>query len=203
MTQAPKERRKQDRSRVTEGKVLEAADALMRDVGYEATHVSKIMKMSGVSSGAFYHHFGSKDAVIARLVQHFHSQACAQLEALDLSGKSFEQKIHIFINEMIAHFRVNHGMYRAMVENINTNPDLWAPLRDFRARYENRMLHELETDLRDRGCADPAMRIQITMQTMLGLLTHAVVIGTGPLDVNRTDHAQPIHQIAFALITLS
>ncbi len=45
------------------GKLLEAALSLIREKGYAATSVDDLCNKAGVTKGAFFHHFKSKDAL--------------------------------------------------------------------------------------------------------------------------------------------
>ena len=49
--------------------ILGAAKALFFSDGYEATSVNRIIEMLGISKGAFYHHFKSKEDVLDELVE--------------------------------------------------------------------------------------------------------------------------------------
>lgn len=59
---------KAEQSQETYRKILEAARDLFADHGYEATGVALICQEAGVSKGAFYHHFPSKQAVLQAIL---------------------------------------------------------------------------------------------------------------------------------------
>ncbi|MCJ7737907.1 MAG: TetR/AcrR family transcriptional regulator [Anaerolineae bacterium] len=50
----------QQRSQATQTSILDAAAAAFAEQGYDATGVAEICKRAGVSKGAFYYHFESK-----------------------------------------------------------------------------------------------------------------------------------------------
>lgn len=58
----------QQRSEETRAHLINAAYRLFSKNGYEATGVSEICNEAGVSKGAFYHHFPSKQAVFLKLL---------------------------------------------------------------------------------------------------------------------------------------
>jgi AcrR family transcriptional regulator len=58
----------QHRSEETRNKILEAATRLFSKTGYDATGVAEICQAAGVSKGAFYHHFPTKQAVFMELL---------------------------------------------------------------------------------------------------------------------------------------
>jgi len=53
------------------GKLLEAAIAIIREKGYAATSVDEVCGRAGVTKGAFFHHFPSKDALAVAAVNHW------------------------------------------------------------------------------------------------------------------------------------
>jgi AcrR family transcriptional regulator len=59
----------QQRSEETRHHILEASQRLFSLNGYDATGVAEICQAAGVSKGAFYHHFPSKQAVFLELLE--------------------------------------------------------------------------------------------------------------------------------------
>jgi len=57
----------QQRSEATRARILSAAAEAFAERGYDATGVAEICERSGVSKGAFYYHFKSKQAVFLNL----------------------------------------------------------------------------------------------------------------------------------------
>jgi|YNPNPStandDraft_1061719.scaffolds.fasta_scaffold25627_1 AcrR family transcriptional regulator len=58
----------QERSEQTRLRILTAARECFARAGYDATGVAEICQRAGVSKGAFYHHFPSKQAVFLALL---------------------------------------------------------------------------------------------------------------------------------------
>jgi AcrR family transcriptional regulator len=59
----------QQRSEETRSRILEAANLLFSKNGYDATGVAEICQAAGVSKGAFYHHYPSKQAVFLAVME--------------------------------------------------------------------------------------------------------------------------------------
>ena len=57
-----------ERSAETIGKLVAAARSLFGERGFEAVTVDDIVVEAGMSKGAFYHHFGSKDDILEHVV---------------------------------------------------------------------------------------------------------------------------------------
>ncbi|WHH61337.1 TetR/AcrR family transcriptional regulator [Petroclostridium sp. X23] len=56
------------RSAETKGKILKSAEVLFKEHGFDNTSVDSIVKKVGISKGAFYVHFNSKDEIIAHSI---------------------------------------------------------------------------------------------------------------------------------------
>ncbi|MBS0394900.1 MAG: TetR/AcrR family transcriptional regulator [Proteobacteria bacterium] len=69
------------RSKGARQKLLEAALALVREQGYAATSVDELCQRAGVTKGAFFHHFRSKDALAVAAAEYWASATGAFFEA--------------------------------------------------------------------------------------------------------------------------
>lgn len=56
--------RRRAQSQQTQRKILNAALALMREQGFEKVSIRDICKAAGITTGAFYHHFPSKESLL-------------------------------------------------------------------------------------------------------------------------------------------
>jgi AcrR family transcriptional regulator len=60
---------RQPRSEVTRRKIVEAAVELFNDVGYANTGLGDIVERAGLTKGALYHHFSSKEALAVVIIE--------------------------------------------------------------------------------------------------------------------------------------
>ncbi len=77
----------QHRSEETRNHILETATHLFSKNGYDATGVAEICQAAGVSKGAFYHHFPSKQAVFIELLTSY-------LNGIDSGFKLMRQDVN-------------------------------------------------------------------------------------------------------------
>ena len=70
----------QVRSEETRNRILQSALRLFSETGYDATGVAGICGAAGVSKGAFYHHFDTKQAVFLQLLEDWLQQVDADLQ---------------------------------------------------------------------------------------------------------------------------
>lgn len=58
--------RRKEQAQHTETEILNAALRLMREKGFEAVTVREICREAGITTGAFYHHFQSKEELFSK-----------------------------------------------------------------------------------------------------------------------------------------
>lgn len=133
----------------TKKKLLETVIELMRERGYEKVSVRDICRAAGVSSGSFYHHYGSKDALILdayyhvdRLVTKDFLEECREIspeegvrKLLELYLKFIAEDIGLLVKEY----------YRVLLEGLNIS--VFDPKRPFYIA-----LHEQAQKGLQRGC---------------------------------------------------
>lgn len=199
-TQRPKKRQK--RGLATENKVLSAAERLLREEGFDAAQVDKIVKESGVSVGSFYHHFGSKEGVIGRLVDRFCEEGRADVDALMLDGLELDAALKQVLGAVLVRFRKNPELYRTMAARMEKEPDIWQPMRELRFYYEDRLFAAIGDQLAARGIANPRHAIARMMQAVLALLTHIVIFDSGPVKLTSAEIETEIFDLARVMLRL-
>ncbi len=65
------------RGEQTRQKILDVALTVFRDRGYAATSVDDLCRASGVTKGAFFHHFASKEAVALAAIDYWNNRTGA------------------------------------------------------------------------------------------------------------------------------
>ena len=83
----------QARSEETRTHILDAAYRLFSQEGYDATGVAELCASAGVSKGAFYHHFPSKQAVFLALLETWLEHLDQAFAAARQSASSVEQAV--------------------------------------------------------------------------------------------------------------
>ncbi len=89
MTAAPTREPKQDRSRATRSRLLEAAIASLAEIGYPASTVAVVAERAGVSRGAAQHHFPTREDLFTAALEHMTHVRAAELrrELSELPGR--------------------------------------------------------------------------------------------------------------------
>ncbi|MBA1334668.1 MAG: Transcriptional regulator, AcrR family [Firmicutes bacterium] len=88
--------------------LLNAATELFYEQGYDNTSVNSIIEKVGVSKGAFYHYFKSKEDVLEAVAnRHIESEIKITHEAAEDSRLNAVEKINRIINDVLVHKALN------------------------------------------------------------------------------------------------
>ena len=76
--------------------IMEKALELFAEQGFEATSVQQITEHCGISKGAFYLSFKSKDELILALIDHFMMQFTSDIDYVVKNTKNDEELLYKF-----------------------------------------------------------------------------------------------------------
>lgn len=85
----------------TRENIVEAADALFYEHGYEHTSFAHIAAAVQISRGNFYHHFKSKDEILAAVIAARLERTQAMLARWERDGASPQARIGLFITILV------------------------------------------------------------------------------------------------------
>lgn len=132
----------QQRSEETRGKILSSAQALFAQHGYDATGVAEICQAAGVSKGAFYHHFPSKQAVFLQLLENWLGTLEPLLSAFVKDSPDVSQSLMQMSTVMPHIFSSGKGQLAMFLEfwvQSSRDPEIWkqtiAPYHRFEALF--------------------------------------------------------------------
>ncbi|MGQ2902923.1 MAG: TetR/AcrR family transcriptional regulator [Neoaquamicrobium sediminum] len=82
--------------------IVDKADALFYEGGFEATSFADIAAAVGISRGNFYHHFKTKDDILSAVIAHRMARTRAMLDDWQADGESPRERIFSFIRILVA-----------------------------------------------------------------------------------------------------
>ncbi|MGO7039019.1 TetR/AcrR family transcriptional regulator [Rhizobium acaciae] len=85
----------------TRQQIVEAADKLFYERGFEATSFADIAAVVGLSRGNFYYHFKTKDEILEGVIALRLSKTQAMFDAWQIEAKTPTDRIHSFIQILI------------------------------------------------------------------------------------------------------
>lgn len=112
----------QARSRFLADAVLEAAERVVREVGWSKAKVSRIAKVAGVSVGSLYRYFPGRDvllrAIIDRTLRSDHAVFLSAIEAAQ--GETLEDSLEAFANTLLSDDRLTHpALLRELIDLVD------------------------------------------------------------------------------------
>ena len=179
----------QQRGEETRKRLLDAAQEAFALYGYDGTSVAEICRRTGVTKGAFYHHFPSKQDVFLELLERWLEGVNAQLAALRAQSRTVPQELVSMTDTMQRVFQEAGGQLPLFLEFLTKagqNPQVWqATVAPFR-RY-----HGFFAAMIERGVAEGSLRPLDADAASYLLLAFAVgMLALGLLDPQGTDWGQ-------------
>lgn len=178
----------QARSRATRARLLEAAETVFADKGYDGAKISDIAEEAGCSVGAVYFRFKDKSALFSAIAESFIEDARANLPLLRAGGDR-ETIIRNFVTGTAANFRRHRGLFRAIVERGIDNPHAMKTIFGFREE----LAAALEAAL--HGGRTPSLAVRVMTQMVYGFLIAGVLNKDAPTKIGDT---QAIAELAKA-----
>jgi AcrR family transcriptional regulator len=121
---------RQARSQETLDRILDAAEALVAEKGFEDTPVSEIVQRAESSVGAFYARFHDKQGLLHALYERYYEEAVATADATlapaRWEGAETSELIDAVIHFLVSIFRERRGLMRAFVVRNHTHPEFQA-----------------------------------------------------------------------------
>jgi AcrR family transcriptional regulator len=151
-------------------RIVAAAARAIRRSGYDGTGVADIMKEAGLTHGAFYAHFPSREAMLAEAA----SRACAESAAVaaDVAasvppGQALTAMLHAYLSpDHLAQIEQGCPLAALGSETARQTPDV----RRVTTRHIKEMVDLAARQLPGWGRADAHERALVTVSAMVGTL---------------------------------
>lgn len=171
----------QQRSEETRQKILQAAELLFAQKGYDATGVADLCEASGVSKGAFYHHFPSKQSVFLALLEDWLRQLDEQLQFTLRNYSNIPEGLINLAKSTGPIFEGSNTRARIFLEfwiQATRQPEIWQATVEPYYRYVERFTQLIQEsqkqgDLSLREGIDPKIVSRTILALALGMLLQA------------------------------
>jgi len=190
----------QKRSIETRTRILEAALECFARSGYDATGVAEICDTAGVSKGAFYHHFPTKQTVFLALMHDWLLTIDTLMDASRAGAKSTPQAFRQMSEMMTGVFVQASGRLPLFLEfwtQASRDPQVWQALVEPYQRYADYFSTFVKEGI-DEGSLkpiDPDVAARAIVSLALGLLLQ------GLLDPQGADWGKVTQQSIQILLT--
>ena len=160
----------QARSEATRQKILDAAIDLFSEVGYAAAGLGEIIERAGMTKGALYHHFDSKESLATAIIEQGSTLTSDAFDHVcESSSPALENMIHgafvvtdLLVSDKKA--RTAEQLTRALAEFNPAAAQVWSNRLSAMTTQANRA--STEGDLRED--LDPYLVSESILNAMLG-----------------------------------
>lgn len=114
LTPTPRLGKQAQKTLVAREKIINAVISLINDGGFGAASSSRIARKAGFTWGAVQHHFGSKEDILAAILDQSHQRFTELMSADGVAGGSLKKRADDFIDRMWLHYQSN--LYVATLE---------------------------------------------------------------------------------------
>ena len=194
----------QNRSQQTRQRILNAALLVFARDGYAASSVKEICMTAGVSKGAFFHHFPTKQALFLELLNNWLAQLDAQLESIRKEFEGVPQALIQMAGLMGNIYQAAGGYLPVFLEfwtQASHDPAVWQAVIAPYRRYQDYFASLIQEGINEgsfRKEIDPQAAARALVSLALGLLMQAV------FDPQTVQWGQEVHStVQFMLQGLS
>jgi AcrR family transcriptional regulator len=171
---------KQARSERTLQRLLDAAQALINEKGHAAVSIPEIARRAGSSVGGFYARFRDKDELLRALEERHFIELDQRVEALVDASRwedaSIAAMVDVAVAELVTITRERKSLIAAFLARAIEDPVIREGGLRFRRRVERRLSALLLTRGDELDHPEPALAIELGIQTAFALMQQHVLI---------------------------
>ena len=170
----------QKRSQETRSKILNAAQTLFAQSGYDATGVADICQAAGVSKGSFYYHFPSKQALFLELLDEWLAGLDAQLNLLRQNDKNVPESLIAMTSVMPLVFQSAGDHLQMFLEfwiQASRDATIWEATIAPYHHYQTLFASLIEEGITEGSLepVDPQLTAQVIVSLAVGLLLQGLL----------------------------
>jgi AcrR family transcriptional regulator len=198
---------KQARSQETLDRILDAAERLVAEKGFEDTPVAEVVGRAGSSVGAFYTRFRDKEGLLHALYDRHLEQASATADdALDPErwhGASVPEIMRSVVRFLVEIYRERGGLIRAFVVRTHRDPEFRARQLRLYEYVSEKLTALLLARAGEIRHPDPARAVAFGLTLVFGTLESALLFGelrSGPLALTDDQLAAELTHVYLAYL---
>ncbi len=182
----------QQRSEETHTRILEAANLLFSKRGYDASGVAEICQAAGVSKGAFYHHFPTKQAVFMELMDSWLNGLDAGFQLMLSQTEDIPQallQMADMVGNVFASADVSLPIFLEFWRQAMRDPAIWQATIEPYRRYQTYFSKLIQVGIAEGSLnpVNPPQASRSLVYMAMGLLMHALF---DPENVNWPDEVR-------------
>ena len=154
----------------THERIVSVAARAIRRSGYDGTGVADIMKEAGLTHGAFYAHFASREAMLAEAAGRACSESAAAAAKV-VAGVAPDKSLASMLGAYLSKEHVEHVEAGCLLAALGSETSRQAPeVRRVATRHIKEMVDLVARQLPDWGQSGAHERALVTVAAMVGAL---------------------------------
>ena len=183
-----------ERGQQTRAEILEAASRSFGSRGYDATGVAEICREVGISKGAFYHHFPSKQALFLELLRDWLEGIDGEIRRMEGSSASIPEILSAMASTLPEVLRAAEGQLPLFLEFLTQaarDPEVWRATIEPYRRYADYFARLIARGVEEGSVrrVDPGQGGRILVSLAVGLIVQGAMDPKGADWVDTTREA--------------
>ena len=151
--------------------ILDVAEEVIADVGYDATTTNLIAARARMSPGSLYQYFANKAAIVEALARRFVDHLTStrdDLDAADVAGLTIRELADRVVDPLVA-FNLAHPAARTLLA-VDVVPEVAASGRGLHDAIADRIAGVVAIVAPNRSVRDRALAASVSLQILAGVL---------------------------------
>lgn len=178
----------QARTREGLARLLEAAEELIAERGFEEAGITEIAQRAGSSVGGFYRRFRDKDGILQSLHERFCEDAKATaddaLAPARWENASLVEVLHQFNAFLVRVFSEREGLLRAFLKHSLGDPSMRERTLGLFRHLSERLSLLLHSHRQEITHPDPELAAAFGLELVIGMLDHTVQLRQRALPIS-------------------
>ncbi len=165
---------------------MEKALELFAEQGFEATSIKQITDYCGISKGAFYLSFQSKDELILTLIDHFMIQIISDIDYIVKGVNEDENLLYQFYYTTFHTFQKHSDFAKILIkeQSQTLNKELIDKIHSYDLLLENLILYMVDR-IYGGKVHSTKYDLMYCIKSLLSVYSHLLLFKNAPLDLNQ------------------
>jgi AcrR family transcriptional regulator len=183
----------------TRARLLEAAKEIFEEDGFLEARISDIAERAGLSHGAFYHYFDSKEQVFREIAELLDDQLAEPMESVIFApGSSADPQERLF-TALRRHLEryASEARIMGVIEQVARYDEHVAAVRSARGKHHREQIEASIRGMQRRGLADPSLDPGIAAAALASMVERfaEMALAQGQLDCKLDDAADTLARL--------
>ena len=180
----------------TRARLLEAAKEIFEENGFLEARISDIAERAGLSHGAFYHYFDSKEQIFREIAEMLDDELAEPMDSVIFaSGASADphERLQTALRKHLEHYR-DEAKIMGVIEQVSRYDDHVAAVRSARNVRHRDEIERSIRGMQKRGIADPTLDPKIAAAALGSMVERfaELALAQGQLNCKLDDAADTL-----------